>query len=173
VTLTRRETAERPAELRRLPGASSTTRKASQGRSGPFSGPNEVIVVPGRTDLHPRGIRKVRIRAGLPKLSDLVAEIEEMVDVLLGRTPPPLRGRGLLTLLEVATAYKARALEIQLLLHEAERAGRVARGSQLYRFRTGELRDFLDIATGAQELGSRRITARQVELEEMKYERTD
>ena len=36
------------------------------------------------------------------------------------------------------------------------------RGSPLYKFRTGELRSFLDLSKRAAELGSRRLTQEQL-----------
>lgn len=63
-----------------------------------------------------------------------------------------------MTLMEVANAYYSRAKEIEFRIHEGERLGEIQKGGDLYRFRTGELRDFIDLAKSAQELGSRRLT---------------
>jgi hypothetical protein len=80
-----------------------------------------------------------------------------MRDVLLGRTPPPV-DRGVLTLMEVADAYFARAKEMEMIILRWEADGNVIRGSKTYKFRTGELRSFIELAKGACELGSRRVT---------------
>lgn len=85
--------------------------------------------------------------------------------VLLGHVSPPI-DRGVMTLQEVADAYYARAAEITIELHRMESDGHVKRGDHLYKFRTGELRTFMDVAKRASELGSRRLTYEQVMLEQ-------
>jgi hypothetical protein len=92
------------------------------------------------------------------------AELSEYMDVLLGRIDPPI-DRGHLTLMEVSEAYHARAREMEAMLLRAEADGIVVRGSKAYKFRTGELRSFIELAKGAIQLGSRRITALQIEGE--------
>jgi hypothetical protein len=87
------------------------------------------------------------------------------VDVLLGRSEPPIE-HGILTMMEYANAVYSRGQEIAMLIHAMEREGTVSKGSDLYRFRTGELRDFLDMARHAADLGSRRITASRMEWEQ-------
>lgn len=109
-----------------------------------------------------RTVRDIQVGYGLPEVDDLVVEIKGYWDVLLGRSSPPTEA-GDMTLMEIANAYLSRALEIDSLIHEAEREGGVFKGSHYYRFRTGELRDFIEVAKKAQELGSRRLT--QAELE--------
>lgn len=93
-----------------------------------------------------------------------------MTDVLLGRTQPDIDARHL-TLMEVADAYFARASEIQMLLQKAEREGTITRGSAHYKFRTGELRTFLEMSRRAAELGSRRLTEEQLVWEMEMYGR--
>lgn len=107
----------------------------------------------------------MRLGEGLPELEDLRAEIRHYWAVLMGREPSPV-DHGPLTLMEVAGAYYARAMEIQSLIHEAETEGRVLHQSRMYRFRTGELRDFTEVAKRAMELGSRRLTAARMEWEQ-------
>jgi hypothetical protein len=106
-------------------------------------------------------LRHVSVGEGLPELDALSAEFARYTDVLLGRVEPDI-DLGVATLLEVADAYFARASEIDILIHKAEREGSVLRGSDYYRFRTGELRAFLDMAKKAAEVGSRRITVEQM-----------
>lgn len=91
-------------------------------------------------------------------------ELQEMTDVLLGREQPPIDA-GILTLMEVAEAYHARAREMEMQLHEAESDGHVLKDSKHYRFRTGQLRSFIELSKRAMELGSRRLTAAQVEAQ--------
>lgn len=100
----------------------------------------------------------------MPPLSELRDEIYGYMNVLLGRKPAPV-DHGILTLQEVANAYYARALEITAMIHDAEADGRVPAKSPLYKFRNGSLSDFVAIAKGAAELGSRRVTALQIEVE--------
>lgn len=97
----------------------------------------------------------------LPTMRD---ELKTMKDVLLGRIPPPV-DTGISTLMEVAEAFHARAKDMEMHLHEAEADGHVLRGSKHYKFRTGELRDFIELVAKTIELGSRRITATQLEMQ--------
>lgn len=89
----------------------------------------------------------------------MVDELQNMTDVLLGRLDPPGVQNPMLQMMEVADAYYARASEITRLLQQAEREGRITRGSAHYKFRTGELRTFMEMAKQAADLGSRRLTA--------------
>lgn len=79
------------------------------------------------------------------------------MDILMGRIPPPVEA-GDLTLMEVADAYFARGCEIQYQILKAEREGGVFKGHSYYKFRTGQLRTFLELSKKAAELGSRRLT---------------
>lgn len=81
----------------------------------------------------------------------------------MGRVPPPVDA-GVLTLMEVSDAYLARALEIQMEIHAAETQGTIPRGSAAYKLRTGELRDFIELAKGAVDLGSRRVTVAKMSM---------
>ena len=58
----------------------------------------------------------------------------------------------------MATAYLARAYELDMLIHRAEASGDVRRGQPYYRLRTGSLRSFIDMARKMTDLGSRRLT---------------
>lgn len=111
-----------------------------------------------------RRIRDIQLAAGLPPVEELEEELKEYWDVLLGRVPPPVEA-GELTLMEIANAYFSRAMEISALIHRAEREGGVFKGSQYYRFRTGDLRDFIEVAKRAQELGSRRLTEARLQFD--------
>lgn len=109
-------------------------------------------------------LRAVPLGEGVPALTTMQAELQDMTDVLLGREQPPIDA-GHLTLYEVADAYYARAAELTMLLQRAEREGQVTKGSAHYHFRTGELRTFLELAKRAADLGSRRITYESLLLE--------
>jgi hypothetical protein len=87
------------------------------------------------------------------------------VDCLLGRVEPPI-DNGISTLAEVANAYYARAREIEMILLRGELDGHILKGTAPYRFRTGELRSFIELAKNCYELGSRRITAAQIAYDE-------
>ncbi len=109
-------------------------------------------------------LRAVHLGEGVPPLTTMAEELQDMTDVLLGRVQPPIDA-GHLTLYEVADAYYARAAEITVLLQQAEREGTITKGSAHYKFRTGELRTFLEMAKRAADLGSRRITYEQMMME--------
>lgn len=113
-------------------------------------------------------LREIEVGIDLPPVEELAQELREYTDVLMGRTHPPIDA-GVLTLMEVADAYFARASEIQTLILEKEREGDVFRGSVYYKFRTGELRSFLEMAKRAADLGSRRLT-HQKHLMEMQHD---
>ena len=68
--------------------------------------------------------------------------------------------------MEVANAYYSRGMEIAARIQRMEAQGVVLKNSEMYRFRTGELRTFNDMAKAAVELGSRRITIATMEADE-------
>ena len=105
---------------------------------------------------------------GLDTVDHLWQEIQGYMDILLGREPSPINS-PYLAMAEVATAYYARAQEIDAMIHAAEREGAIMRGSPLYKFRTGELRSFIDLAKRCAELGSRRLTQEQL-LQQQRFE---
>lgn len=110
-----------------------------------------------------RKLRTVHIGQGVPSIPEMNNELIDMTNVLLGRTDAPMI--GVMGLMEVADVYYARAAEMTMLLQAAEREGTVIRGSSHYKFRTGELRTFLEMAKKATELGSRRVTYEQMRQE--------
>lgn len=92
------------------------------------------------------------------ELADVIAdELEEYTGVLMGYQPPP-SDNGVMTLMEVSTAYYARGQEINMRILRLEREGRVRKGSKLNKLRTGELRAFLELTKRVADLGSRRLT---------------
>lgn len=109
-------------------------------------------------------MRQFEMARGMPSLVLLESEVQDMMDVLLGRVDPPINS-GVLTLMEVADAYFARGSEMVMLILKGEREGSIPRGGNYAKFRTGELRHFLDVCKGARDLGSRRVTAKQLTME--------
>lgn len=133
-----------------------------------------------KTD-HDRMLRRVPLGQALPNLTKMRSELLDMTDVLMGREEPPINA-GHLTLMEVADAYFARAAEMTMLIQGREREGliKVGRGKDadpLHKFRTGELRTFMEMAKRAADLGSRRLTKEQLVFEQSRLgretERTD
>lgn len=115
-------------------------------------------------------LRYHKLNEGLPPLPELEMEIQDMIDELLGRTQPSIDA-GTLTLMETADAFFARASELQLLIQKGEREGSVPKGGGYYKFRTGELRTFLELAKRAADLGSRRLSEEQLIFERQKLGR--
>jgi len=116
---------------------------------------------------HPRQVQfshrlnVVDVGEGIKSVDDLKEEILEMLNVLLGRKDSPIES-PYLSLAEVATSYYTRAQEMDVLIHAGEREGTILRGSSMQRFRTGELRAFIEAARKCAELGSRRLTQEQL-----------
>lgn len=102
-------------------------------------------------------LSSVPVGLGLPTVDELWAELQEYIDIILGRQPSSVQS-PYLSLGEVATAYYCRAQEIDARIHAGERSGDIVKGSPYYRFRTGELRSFIELAKKSAELGSRRLT---------------
>lgn len=110
-------------------------------------------------------LRAFKVGKQMTDLEEWRDELDEYTDILLGRKMPPIDS-GVMTLLEVANAYYARAQEIHMRILRGEASGLVPKGTPLYRFRTGELRAFREMAQSASELGSRRVTAARMEYEQ-------
>lgn len=106
-------------------------------------------------------LTEVPLGTHLPSPDEIKDELLGYCDVLLGRTAPPVDS-PYLALAEIATAYYARACELDMLIHEEERSGRVIRGHAYYRVRTGALRSFLEMSKKMADLGSRRLTQEQL-----------
>lgn len=112
----------------------------------------------------------VEVLEGLPSVDDLHEELLGYVNIMLGRADPPLELNGYyLDLMEVSAAYYARAKEIDMLIHWEEQNRRVIRGSAYYRFRTGQLRSFIEMAKMMADLGSRRLSQERL-LSEQRYD---
>lgn len=63
-----------------------------------------------------------------------------------------------LSMAEVAAAYHGRAREIEMLIHIGEDNRQIRRGDPYYKFRTGTLRSFIELARKSYDLGSRRLS---------------
>ena len=117
-----------------------------------------------------RRLVEVEVLEGLPSIDDLHDELLHYVNVMLGRADPPLEIDGFyLDLMEVAAAYYARAKEIDMLIHWEEQNRRVIRGSPYYKFRTGQLRSFIEMSKMMADLGSRRLSQERL-LSEQRYD---
>ena len=125
---------------------------------------------PQKTTTKHRTLRAFQVGQGVPPIPQMVEELQDMLDVLLGRSPSPLPP-GTLSLFEVADAYFARAMEMTMLLQASERDGIIIKGSAHYKFRVGELRTFCEIAKRSADLGSRRVTEEQLEMERQRLGR--
>lgn len=106
--------------------------------------------------------------SGLPTAEELMDEFLGYTDVLLGRADPPIDS-PYLALMEIASAYYARALEVEMLIHWEEQQRTVPRGHPLYKFRTGQLRAFTEMAKKLADLGSRRLTQEGL-ISEQRYD---
>lgn len=112
------------------------------------------------------GLRHFAVAYGLPTVEALQQEIDQMYDVLLGRAEPPISSNRLDALIEVADAYHARANEISGQILRLEKSGDAPADIKQYTsFRTGELRHFLEASKRSADVGSRRITTRQIMIE--------
>ena len=109
-----------------------------------------------------KSIRLFSINGGLKSLTELREEIDGYIEVLMGREEPPI-DNGEMTMLEYSNAIYSRAMEITMTIQRAESDGQVLKGSKYYKFRTGELRTFTELALRVIDLGSRRITWAQLE----------
>ena len=109
-----------------------------------------------------------RVGIGLPHVNELANELDEMRDVIFSRIELDYEMESpYLSLMEVSTAYYARSQEINELILRGEREGVINKGSQLNKFRTGELRAFIESMCKIVNLGSRRLTNEQF-LHEMR-----
>ena len=105
----------------------------------------------------------VPVPAGMNDIDTMRTEIKGYIDVFFGRVSMPI-DIGINTLYEVAVAYYSRAKELELSIKEMENKGLIDKQSPIYKFRTGELRSFIELCKSAQNQGSRRITIALSEL---------
>ena len=111
-------------------------------------------------------IRTFKLGQGISSPQDIRDELEDMRAVLLGEVESPIE-EGIITLMEVAEAYFSRACDIEQSILRAQAEGRILKERDqhgkvtdpYHQLRTQELRSFKEMAKSATELGSRRITA--------------
>lgn len=107
-------------------------------------------------------IRIFKLGSGMTDPQDIRDELEDMRAVLLGTTPPPIQ-EGIMTLMEVAEAYFSRACDLEQQILRAQEEGRIVGGNtkanKYHTLRTQEIRSFKEMSKSACELGSRRVTA--------------
>lgn len=112
---------------------------------------------------HPRHVQfghrliDIKLPDGLEEYDEMMTELLDMTRVLKGTADAPVSS-PYLSLMEVATAYLARAYEIEMLIHQGEHGGQIERGDDLYKFRTGPLQSFINMARKMTDLGSRRLS---------------
>lgn len=104
-----------------------------------------------------RKLTEVRLPRGLPRPEDIIDELKDYCDVLLGHVEPPIDS-PYLALAEIAAAYHGRACELEMLIYEGEQNGSINRGDPHYRIRTGQLEAFKSMTRKMYDLGSRRLT---------------
>jgi hypothetical protein len=102
-------------------------------------------------------LTSVPLPPGLPPIDDLYDELMHYANVLLGRVDPPVES-PYLSLMEVAVAYYSRACEIEMMIFDGEHNEAILKGSEYYKFRTGQLRSFKEMSKMMADLGSRRLT---------------
>jgi hypothetical protein len=116
-------------------------------------------------------LTEVPVGSDLPSAEEIQDELIYYCDVLLGKRPPPVDS-PYLDLCEIATAYFARACDLEIRIYWEEQQQRVMRGHPLYKMRTGQLRTFMDMAKRMSDLGSRRLTQEQL-LHDQRYDEGD
>lgn len=99
------------------------------------------------------------------QITDLRLELDQYKDWLLRRSWPPGHPTGVGSYHDVAVAVFARAKEIEMIIRRQEDDGLLAKGNSLTKFRSGELRYFLEMAGKCIDRGSREITEAQLVLE--------
>ena len=154
-----------PKRLRR-PSQLEDAREEQQARAKKQQAVKRVAEAVSGAALPSHGVRHFGVRTGASDIVELRDEIDYMTDVLLGRLDPPIPPEKVSTLMEVANAFYARGMEIASHIQRMETDGVVLRNSKMYKFRTGELRTFNELAKAAVDLGSRRITVAAMESEE-------
>jgi hypothetical protein len=130
----------------------------------------KVIPVKAPTKPFTHRLTDVVVLEGLPSVEELHEELLGYTEIILGRADPPMELNGYyLDLMEVAAAYYARAKEIDMLIHHEELQRHVIRGSAYYKFRTGQLRSFIEMSKMMADLGSRRLSQERL-LSEQRYD---
>jgi hypothetical protein len=104
-----------------------------------------------------RPLTEVPVLEGLGSVDDIMDELLEMTQVILGRKKPPV-DFGVMTRHEVALAYFARVTEIELLIYEHERKKLGVKGDPFTQLRTKQVRAMLEMLKTQVSAGSRQLT---------------
>ncbi len=113
-------------------------------------------------------LQDIPLGADLGTEDELIEEFLSYANILLGRADAQLDS-PYLDLMEHAAAYYARAKEVEMLIFGEEHARRVVRGHPLNKFRTGQLRSFIEMSKMLADVGSRRLTQERL-LEDQRYD---
>lgn len=103
-------------------------------------------------------ITTVKLPQELGSVEELRMELDYMVDVLNGHDDSHGLELGELTLLELATAFYGRAMEIKMVLQRGEVTGEVLKNSAVAKFRTRELSAFEELCKEKIRLGRYRVS---------------
>lgn len=108
--------------------------------------------------------------SGLPPLGECLDELTRYAEHLLTFLEQGEAAwiNNRMDLLEVSSAYLARAYDIQRRLCQREQRENLGRGTPEQRFRTGALESFINQAKVCRDLGSRRLTHAQLTYESEK-----
>ena len=110
-------------------------------------------------------VRQFRLGQGLPTPKAIRRELKGYKRVLMGFEDPPME-KGVMTLMEVAEGYFARACDIEQEILEAMAEGRITKNSEYGTLRTQEIRSYKELFKSATELGSRRLTFESVRVQQ-------
>lgn len=105
---------------------------------------------------------------GLPDLEECFDELTGYAVDLARYYDPDIPIGATLDLLEVASAYLARAFDIERQLYQREQTHSLPRGCPEQRFRTGALESFIAQAKVCRDLGSRRLSFAQLRYDSEK-----
>lgn len=119
-----------------------------------------------------RRLTEVPVGDDLPSPDEIIDELLNMSEILLGKRETPWEGQGYLDLMEIAAAFRGRALYLEQRILTEEQQGHVPRGHPYYRLRTGQIRQFVDLSKMMFDLGSRRLTHEAL-LQEQRYDTED
>lgn len=106
--------------------------------------------------------------AGLPTLEACFDELTGYAEHLLTFVGDDVPLGKTMDLLEVASAYLARAYDLERRIYQREQTLTLARGSAEQRFRTGALESFICQAKVLRDLGSRRLSFAQLRYDSEK-----
>ncbi len=101
----------------------------------------------------------------LPDVNDWADELEQMELVLMLKLPLPVDDPRV-GLLVTAGSYHTRASSMKRTIQRLEREGTISRSHDLVKFRTGELRTFMEMASKVFDSASRALTAAKLAFDE-------